>query len=210
MRKFLRFVIFAAIAGVVIFFTLKIMDEVAYDPTKDVETALSNFYSSSSKADLEPIVELVDKYTDDYEKVTMIQDIVSGEIEEWIEYTSNKYLCNSTNANACEVKHKDLSNLQSKIEIIGEVEGENGDKILSSGRYDEHLDTVKAMVKTTKNVMDDDDATSPKTAFEIEKEKCAKTNDCENCNKNGLCVCTLKGANGKKETLECYKPSMAR
>lgn len=210
MRKFLRFVIFVAIFGVLIFFGLKIMDEVAYDPTKDVKIALYNFYASSSKADLEPIVVLVDKYTEDYEKVTLIQDVVSEEIEEWIEYTSNKYLCNSTNANACEVKLKDLNNLQSKIESIGQVEGEYGDKILSSGRFDEHLDTVKAMIKTTNSVMEDESATSPKTALQIQKEKCARTNDCENCNKNGLCVCTLKGANGKKETLECYKPGLAK
>lgn len=210
MRKFFRFIIFVAIAGVVVFFSLKIMDEVAYDPTKDVKDSLYKFYASSSKADLEPIVELVDKYTNDLEKVGEIQEIVSVEVEEWIEYTSNKYLCNSTNANACEVKLKELKILQSKIETIGDVNGENGDRILSSSRYDEHLDTVKAFIKTTENIIDDEDSTSPQTAFEIERTKCNKTNDCENCNKSGLCVCTLKGANGKKETLECYKPSMAK
>jgi hypothetical protein len=210
MRKFFRFIIFVAIAGVVVFFSLKIMDELAYDPTKDVKDSLYKFYASSSKADLEPIVELVDKYTNDLEKVGEIQEIVSVEVEEWIEYTSNKYLCNSTNANACEVKLKELKILQSKIETIGDVNGENGDRILSSSRYDEHLDTVKAFIKTTENIIDDEDSTSPQTAFEIERTKCNKTNDCENCNKSGLCVCTLKGANGKKETLECYKPSMAK
>ena len=210
MKKFIRFVIFAAIAGVAVFFTLKIMDELAYDPTKDVKESLYKFYASSSKADLEPVVELVDKYTNDLEKVGEIQDIVSAEVEEWIEYTSNKYLCNSTNANACEVKLKELKILQSKIETIGDVNGENGDRILSSSRYDEHLDTVKAFIKTTETIINDEDSTSPQTAFEIERTKCNKTNDCENCNKSGLCVCTLKGANGKKETLECYKPSMAK
>ena len=69
MRKFLRFVIFAAIAGVAVFFTLKIMDEVAHDPTTDVKDALSKFYSTSSKADLDPIVELVDKYSNDIERI---------------------------------------------------------------------------------------------------------------------------------------------
>ena len=161
MKKFFKFILFAGILGVGIYFGLKFMDEAAYNPTKDVEIALYNFYASSSKADLEPIIELVDKYTEDVEKLGTIQDVVSGELEEWIEYTGNKYLCNSTNANACEVKLKDLENLQSKIEIIGDVEGEFGDGIINTSRYDEHLDTVKAMIKTTKGIIDDEDATSP-------------------------------------------------
>lgn len=209
MKKFFRFVLIAAAIAVAVIVALKIMDEVSYDPTDTVTDALYKYYGSSSEADLDPIVELLDKYTDDLERISDIQKIVGDEVGEWIEYTNNKYLCDSNNWNACKVKLEELEELKSKVENLRRVEGEYGDAIISKGRYDDHMDNINAAIQKTEKIVEDDDATSPQTAFEINKEKCSKTSDCDNCNKNGMCTCVYKGVNGKKEELECYKPNMA-
>ena len=209
MKKFIKFVIFSAIAAVIVLVTFKMMDEVAYNPDKDVKSALFKFYASSDKIDLEPIVGLIDKYVDDVERVNAIQDIVSEQVGEWVNYIGSKYLCDYENANACEVKKKDLNILREKVYIVGETVGEFGDRIISTSRYNEHLEDINEAIEAADKVLNSASSTSPKTALQLQKEKCERTNECENCNRNGMCSCVLRGVNGKKEVLECYKPHFA-
>lgn len=212
MKKFLKLLLIGGVIAGLIFGGLKLLDIYTYDYLSVVDESMTKFYSSASKADLEPAVLLIDEYIDDFEKVEAIQERVASTVDGWVTYVSTKYLCNNTNANACSVQLEELKNLEAKITTLGDVESDEGEMLYASGDYDRQKDKVKAMIKTVETIVKNKNATSPKSDFEIEKEKCEKvlSSACENCSKTGVCSCNYIYPNGNKEILTCYKPELAQ
>lgn len=211
MKKALKFILIAGIIGGLVYGGLKILDIVTYDYLKVVDDSLTKYYSSASKADLEPATLLLDKYIEDYEKIEAIQERTNEVVDGWVTYVSTKYLCNNTNANACSVQLEELKILETKIGDLGNVESDEGEVLIASGDCDRQKDKVKAMIKTVDAIVKNKNSTSPKSDFEIEKEKCMKvvSTACENCSKTGVCSCNYIYPNGNKEVLTCYKPELA-
>ena len=74
MKKALKLILVAGIIGGLVFVGLKVLDIVTYDYLKVVDDSLTKYYSTASKADLEPATLLLDKYIEDYEKIEAIQE----------------------------------------------------------------------------------------------------------------------------------------
>lgn len=211
MKKFIKFGLFIGVVIGLIFGGLKILDNITYDYISVVDKAMFKFYASSDKEDLGEIVALLDKYNKDLEKVDSIQDRVDDYVEKWVKYLKEKYLCNSTNANACSVQLIELENLLSKIEILSSVKSSYGDKVLTTSNYKKRSLVIEKSIKVAKNIVESETSTSPKSEIEVQKEKCATLgiSSCENCSQTGVCKCIFKYSNGKKEELICYKPEIA-
>lgn len=211
MKKFFKFVLTVGIIAGLIFGGLKLLDVMTYDYISVVDKAMNKFYASAQKEDLAPISALLDEYSEDLEKVDAIQSKVNDHVEQWISYLKDKFLCNSTNANACSVQLAEFENLQTKVEILGSVESDFGDKILTASSYEKRLAAIDKSIKSAKAIVDSETSTSPKSEIEQQKEKCASLGaaSCDKCSQTGVCNCVYKYPNGKKEELTCYKPELA-
>jgi len=131
-------------------------------------------------------------------------------LEEFL-HKKDKFLCNSTNANACSVQLAEFENLQTKIEILSSVESDFGDKVLTASSYEKRLAEIEKNIKAAKAIVDSKTSTSPKSEIEMQKEKCATLGaaSCDKCSQTGVCNCVYKHSNGQKEELTCYKPELA-
>ena len=123
----------------------------------------------------------------------------------------DKFLCNSTNANACAVQLSEFENLQNKVDILGSVESDFGDKVLTASAYEKRVAAIEKNIKAAKAIVESETSTSPKSEIEVQKEKCASlgASSCDKCSQTGVCNCVYKHSNGKKEELTCYKPELA-
>ena len=211
MKKFIKFILVVGVIGGLVFGGLKLLDVMTYDYISVVDKAMNKFYASAQKEDLAPIAVLLDKYSEDLQKVDDIQSNVNDHVEQWISYLKDKFLCNSTNANACSVQLAEFENLQTKIEILSSVESDFGDKVLTASSYEKRLAEIEKNIKTAKAIVDSKTSTSPKSEIEMQKEKCATLGaaSCDKCSQTGVCNCVYKHSNGQKEELTCYKPELA-
>lgn len=211
MKKFIKFILVVGVIGGLVFGGLKLLDVMTYDYISVVDKAMNKFYASAQKEDLAPIAVLLDEYSEDLQKVDDIQSNVNDRVEQWISYLKDKFLCNSTNANACSVQLAEFENLQTKIEILSSVESDFGDKVLTASSYEKRLAEIEKNIKTAKAIVDSKTSTSPKSEIEMQKEKCATLGaaSCDKCSQTGVCNCVYKHSNGQKEELTCYKPELA-
>ena len=211
MKKFIKFILVVGVIGGLVFGGLKLLDVMTYDYISVVDKAMNKFYASAQKEDLAPIAVLLDKYSEDLQKVDDIQSNVNDHVEQWISYLKDKFLCNSTNANACSVQLAEFENLQTKIEILSSVESDFGDKVLTASSYEKRLAEIEKNIKAAKAIVDSKTSTSPKSEIEMQKEKCATLGaaSCDKCSQTGVCNCVYKHSNGQKEELTCYKPELA-
>ena len=211
MKKFIKFILVVGVIGGLVFGGLKLLDVMTYDYISVVDKAMNKFYASAQKEDLAPIAVLLDEYSEDLQKVDDIQSNVNDHVEQWISYLKDKFLCNSTNANACSVQLAEFENLQTKIEILGSVESDFGDKVLTASSYEKRLAEIEKNIKAAKAIVDSKTSTSPKSEIEMQKEKCATLGaaSCDKCSQTGVCNCVYKHSNGQKEELTCYKPELA-
>jgi hypothetical protein len=211
MKKFIKFILVVGVIGGLVFGGLKLLDVMTYDYISVVDKAMNKFYASAQKEDLTPIAVLLDEYSEDLQKVDDIQSNVNDHVEQWISYLKDKFLCNSTNANACSVQLAEFENLQTKIEILGSVESDFGDKVLTASSYEKRLAEIEKNIKAAKAIVDSKTSTSPKSEIEMQKEKCATlgATSCDKCSQTGVCNCVYKHSNGQKEELTCYKPELA-
>ena len=211
MKKFIKFILVVGVIGGLVFGGLKLLDVMTYDYISVVDKAMNKFYASAQKEDLAPIAVLLDEYSEDLQKVDDIQSNVNDHVEQWISYLKDKFLCNSTNANACSVQLAEFENLQTKIEILSSVESDFGDKVLTASSYEKRLAEIEKNIKTAKAIVDSKTSTSPKSEIEMQKEKCATLGaaSCDKCSQTGVCNCVYKHSNGQKEELTCYKPELA-
>jgi len=211
MKKFIKFILVVGVIGGLVFGGLKLLDVMTYDYISVVDKAMNKFYASAQKEDLAPIAVLLDEYSEDLQKVDDIQSNVNDHVEQWISYLKDKFLCNSTNANACSVQLAEFENLQTKIEILSSVESDFGDKVLTASSYEKRLDEIEKNIKAAKAIVDSKTSTSPKSEIEMQKEKCATLGaaSCDKCSQTGVCNCVYKHSNGQKEELTCYKPELA-
>ena len=211
MKKFIKFILVVGVIGGLVFGGLKLLDVMTYDYISVVDKAMNKFYASAKKEDLAPIAVLLDEYSEDLQKVDDIQSNVNDHVEQWISYLKDKFLCNSTNANACSVQLAEFENLQTKIEILSSVESDFGDKVLTASSYEKRLAEIEKNIKTAKAIVDSKTSTSPKSEIEMQKEKCATLGaaSCDKCSQTGVCNCVYKHSNGQKEELTCYKPELA-
>lgn len=212
MKKVLKFVLLAGVIAGLVFGGLKFLDVVTYDYLKVVNDAMVKFYTSADKDDLDPITLLLDEYSEDLEKVDYIQDEVDKNVEQWIDYLKGKYLCNSTNANACSVQLQEMENLLIKVETLGEVESDFGDKVITPRDYEKRMEEIEKYIKTAKDIVESESSTSPKSEIEKQKEKCASlgASSCEKCDQRGMCECVYVHNGGRREDLQCYKPDLAK
>lgn len=211
MKKFIKFILVVGVIGGLVFGGLKLLDVMTYDYISVVDNAMNKFYASAQKEDLAPIAVLLDEYSEDLQKVDDIQSNVNDHVEQWISYLKDKFLCNSTNANACSVQLAEFENLQTKIEILSSVESDFGDKVLTASSYEKRLAEIEKNIKAAKAIVDSKTSTSPKSEIEMQKEKCATLGaaSCDKCSQTGVCNCVYKHSNGQKEELTCYKPELA-
>lgn len=211
MKKFIKFILVVGVIGGLVFGGLKLLDVMTYDYISVVDKAMNKFYTSAQKEDLAPIAVLLDEYSEDLQKVDDIQSNVNDHVEQWISYLKDKFLCNSTNANACSVQLAEFENLQTKIEILSSVESDFGDKVLTASSYEKRLAEIEKNIKAAKAIVDSKTSTSPKSEIEMQKEKCATLGaaSCDKCSQTGVCNCVYKHSNGQKEELTCYKPELA-
>jgi len=211
MKKFIKFILVVGVIGGLVFGGLKLLDVMTYDYISVVDKAMNKFYASAQKEDLAPIAVLLDEYSEDLQKVDDIQSNVNDHVEQWISYLKDKFLCNSTNANACSVQLAEFENLQTKIEILSSVESDFGDKVLTASSYEKRLAEIEKNIKAAKAIVDSKTSTSPKSEIEMQKEKCATLGaaSCDKCSQTGVCNCVYKHSNGQKEELTCYKPELA-
>jgi hypothetical protein len=211
MKKFIKFILVVGVIGGLVFGGLKLLDVMTYDYISVVDKAMNKFYASAQKEDLAPIAVLLDEYSEDLQKVDDIQSNVNDHVEQWISYLKDKFLCNSTNANACSVQLAEFENLQTKIEILSSVESDFGDKVLTASSYEKRLAEIEKNIKAAKAIVDSKTSTSPKSEIEMQKEKCATlgATSCDKCSQTGVCNCVYKHSNGQKEELTCYKPELA-
>lgn len=211
MKKFIKFILVVGVIAGLIFGGLKLLDAMTYDYISVVDKAMNKFYASAQKEDLAPIAVLLDEYSEDLQKVDDIQSNVNDHVEQWIGYLKDKFLCNSTNANACSVQLAEFENLQTKVEILSSVESDFGDKVLTTSSYEKRMAAIDKYIKAAKSIVDSKTSTSPKSEIEMQKEKCATLGaaSCDKCSQTGVCNCVYKHSNGQKEELTCYKPELA-
>lgn len=212
MKGFLKFAIFAGVLAGVIFGGLKYLDYITFDYLAVVDDCMDKFYTSSSKEDIKPILEYLDRYTKDIGKVQGIQEVVADKVDSWVLYIGQKYLCNNSNANACEVQLTELEVLQEKVDLLSNFEGEKKDQVLASSDYKKALTKITGLIETAQKIVNSASSTSPMSSFEAEKKKCESVpnSSCERCSEVGLCSCIYQNANGAKEELTCLKPALAK
>lgn len=212
MKGFIKFAIFAGVLAGVIIGGLKYLDYITFDYLSVVDDCMDKYYTSASKEDIKPILEYLDKYTKDIAKVQEIQNVVADKVDSWVLYIGQKYLCNNSNANACEVQLNELEILKDKVDLLSNFEGEKKDQVLSSGDYKKALNKITGLIETAQKIVNSSSSTSPLSAFEAEKKKCESVpnSSCERCSEVGLCNCVYQNANGTKEELTCLKPSLAK
>lgn len=215
--KAIKKLILFIVLFIIMFAGKKYIDYITVDYQSIVDEALSKYYISSDAKDLEPIADLLNKYTKNANIVKKIQNRSYEVVGNWFVYIDNKYVCDKNNANSCTPQLNEFERLNAKLEMLGTVKG-GGYFIIQPNAFEslksEGANKVTRLAAATRNKT----YTSPENSEAIYQAKCANINtsstDCKCNNQDGICSCSISSTNkdGSKkiEDIKCYKPEVIK
>lgn len=202
MKKHLPKLIFIGVLLAVIFGGKAFIDYKTIDYEAVVNEGISNFFISGDSKELDPVIELLDKYANDEEIRKEMQDYGLDVVESWIAYLDNKYYCDKSNLNSCIAQLSEFENLESKLQSLYATKGEKY-TIISPADYKFYMDQIDAKLTSLEKVVESPVASSPYDSERIRITKCATATECTNCRDN-ICTCIYTDVDRTREEVSCF------
>lgn len=202
MKKHLPKLIFIAVVLAVIVGGKAFIDYKTIDYKNIVNDGISNFFISGNTSELEPVIELLDKYANDEEIRKEIQDYGLDVVESWIAYLDNKYYCDKSNLNSCIAQLGEFEDLLSKLTSLYETKGEKY-TIIAPSSYNFYMTQGNEKVKSLKKIVESPVSSSPHDSERIRITKCATATDCTSCRDN-ICTCIYTDVDRSREEVQCF------
>lgn len=181
-----------------------LIDYKTFDVSDVVNKSLSTYYINSEKNELKPIVDLLEKYSDDEIKRENIQNLSSEIVASWFLYLDDKYLCDLSNLNACKTQLEEFNLLKDKLKVLYEYKSSDNFTIILPSIFDNLNTEADLKIADLNKKISNPNAKNPLTSEEIHNRKCMLAVDCTNC-RDGLCKCYYLDENKNREELVCQK-----
>ncbi len=167
-----------------------------------VGESLKAYYISGDTKDLKQITDYFSEYSDNVKIKEDIQSYCYDEITKWQNYLAEKYVCDITNYNSCELQLAEYKELLSKIERLYSFKEVQGYKIITNQGHADIVEELNKKIAYNEEIVSNIKATSQKNEDELRLIKCAKTDDCSNCRNGSACTCVYI-ENGVREEVIC-------
>ena len=126
------------------------IDKYSVNIDEVVGKSLGNYYVTSNIDDLAPIGDLLDRYSDNDEKLFDVQQSSFNVVVSWFNYNNATILCEYNKSYSC-IHKKEVFKIDiEKLQQLYTYTGEKGDTILSNNDYEELLSTANRVVNTIK------------------------------------------------------------
>ena len=126
------------------------IDKYSVNIEQVVGKSLGNYYVTSNIDDLKPIGDLLDRFSDNDEKVFDVQQSSFNVVLSWFNYNNATILCEHNKLYSCTHKKEVFKNDVEKLQQLYTYTGEKGDTILTINDYEELLSTANRVVNTIK------------------------------------------------------------
>ena len=164
-----------------------------------INTTIEKFYVSGDVADLDEIANLLSIYEDDDKKIGDIQNTIYKNVKNWVDYLSNKYVCDINNRNSCVLYYDDLDDLRDKIRKLYVFR----DKMMSEPKYTVLVESINKNYEKVKEILDNTSAQRQKSYEEDRLEKCHKITGCDDNCRTSFCSCYYLNEQNTKEYVMC-------
>lgn len=202
MKKFIPKIIVVAVILAVIFGGKAFIDYKTIDYKSIVNEGISNFFISRDTNDLEPIVELLDKYANDEDIRKEMQDYSLDVVESWIVYLDSKYYCDKNNLNSCIAQLDEFESLYDSFTTLYDTKGKSY-TIIAPGDYTFYNTQIDQKIKALKKIVDSPVSSSPHDSERIRITKCATASECTSC-KDNICTCIYTDVDRSREEVQCF------
>lgn len=197
MKKYIKWIFFVVL--VILVFVIKgMIDKKTVNYEAILNESFTSFYISSSKDDLKPAIELLNKYKNDENLRIKIQNYAFSIVGSWYKYLDEKYVCDRYNLNSCKVQLEEFKGLDNKLNDLYEYKTENGYALLLPSAYSNLNSEGVKKVSGLEKVIASPSAKNPKDSEEIRLERCNSAVDCTNC-REGLCKCYYIDGKNREE-----------
>lgn len=197
MKKYIKW-IFLVVLIILVFIVKGMIDKKTIDYETILNDSFTSFYISSSKEDLKPAMELLNKYKNDENLRTKIQNYAFTIVGSWYKYLDEKYVCDRNNLNSCKVQLEEFKRLNNKLNDLYDYKTKNGYALLLPSAYSNLSSEGEKKITGLEKVIASPSAKNPKDSEEIRLEKCNKAIECNNC-RDGLCKCYYMDGKNREE-----------
>lgn len=204
MKKALPKILFILLLVGIILGGKKFIDFKTTPYTETVSDSLTKYFVSGDVAELDPIIELLEKYENEDEKRKEIQNYSLDIVGSWYTYLDNKYYCDNINLNSCIAQLAEFKVLNEKLTNLYETKCEDGFTIIIPSSYTNLNKQGATKVAGLEKVVNNPGSISPQNSEKIRLTKCATAVECESCRDN-LCTCYYVDKETKdREAVTCF------
>lgn len=204
MKKNVIKIIFLVFVVAIIIGGKKYIDNKTYPYKEIVDQSMTSYLLGGTTDDLDPIVSLLDKYTDDATMKSNIQSYCYAILGSWYTYLDGKYLCDKSNLNSCKVQLEEFNSLNTKLLNLYNVKSEEGYTIIVTSAYNNLKSEGEKKISGLEKIVASPSAKNPLSSEEQRLQKCMVAVDCESC-RDGICKCYYLDENKNREALTCKK-----
>lgn len=206
MKKYIKW-IFLVVLVILVLIIKGMIDKKTVDYETIINDSFTSFYISSSKDDLQPAIELLNKYRNDEKLRTKIQGYAFSIVGSWYKYLDEKYVCDRNNLNSCKVQLDEFKRLNNKLVDLYDYKTKNGYALLLPSAYSNlNSEGGKKVSGLEKNIASPS-AKNPMNSEEIYLDRCNNAIECTNC-RDGLCRCYyMDGKNREEITCKDKNPA---
>lgn len=198
-------ILFLVIIVVGVFLGKKFIDDYAVDSSTVINDSLRKYYVSGLSSDLEPILDLLEKYSSFDDKKQDIQVAAVEYIDDWYNYVQLKYLCDTSNLNACSTQLDEVDLIEQRIEVLYNTRTSDGITIILPSHYQALVTKVSQIKENITDVTDSKRSKNAKSSEDIRLERCSNVNlsNCSCYSSSTFCTCSYTDANKNSISLYC-------
>lgn len=195
---FIVFIVVLVIVG------KNIIDNKTFKYESILEESLSSYMISGDTEVLNPVIELLNKYSNDEEIKKGIQSYSYSFLGSWYTYLDGKFLCDKNNLNSCKLQLSQFEDLNVRLQNLYNLKSDDGYSIIVTSAYSNLSSEGKKKIEGLKKIVDSPSAKDPVDVEEERQQKCAVAIDCESC-RDGVCTCYYLDNDRNREELTCKK-----
>jgi len=175
-----------------IFLGKKFIDDYAMDNSDVINDSLKKYYVSGLASDLEPILDLLDKYSSIDSKKQDIQVTAVEYIDDWYNYVQLKFLCDTSNLNTCSTQLDEVDLIEQRIETLYNTRTGDGITIILPSHYQALVTKVSQIKEKITDVTDSYRSKNASTSEDIRLERCSEVNlsNCSCSSNSNYCTCS--------------------
>lgn len=196
-------IVFLGVIIALIVFGKQYIDKKTFKYEEVVDKSINEYFIYSDPTKLNDLKNLLDNYSDDESTTYDIQAYSGKVVWDWLTYIDNKYSCDRSNKNSCQVQLEEFQSLNNLINTFYNIKSKKGLTLMLKSTYSNIATQITGKITGLEKTIKSPSAKNPLDSEQVRQKKCAAVQDCSNC-RDGVCTCTYIDGN-RTEEIRCNK-----